>query len=130
MAHRNRPYDFHRSRLEPFKRPIQLDGTRVFSGDCPLNTLHDTCLQPSHFLWADAPVRITPAVICFPAFNGFSNFLVLKDLPEVCPLSRGARVELLSGSLQTGLRFLRHPLPATPSAHLTARFPSFVKLRM
>jgi len=88
-----------------------------------LNTLHDTRLQPSRLLWAGAPVRITPAVICFPAFNGFSNFLVPKDLPEVCPLSRGAMVELLSGSLQTGLCFLRHPLPAVPSAGLTVRFP-------
>src|SRR5262249_9679267 len=42
---------------------------------------------------------------------------------EVCPLARGVRSQPLSASLQRGVRLLPDPLPAAPSAHLTARFP-------
>ena len=46
---------------------------------------------------------------------------------EVCPLSGGVMLSTatqpLSDSLQIGLRFLHLPLPAVPSASLTARFP-------
>jgi len=47
----------------------------------------------------------------------------MNDLPEVGPLSRGAKFERLSNPLQVGLRFLWHPLPAALSAHLAVRFP-------
>jgi hypothetical protein len=61
----------------------------------------------------------------------------MSDLAEVCPLSRGVMssspcahgrsplAQPLSSPFQAGLRFLRHPLPADPSAHLAARFPLF-----
>ena len=49
----------------------------------------------------------------------------MGHLREVCSLSRGAKFEPLSNSLQVGLRFLQHPLPAPPWAHLTVRFPGF-----
>jgi len=60
-------------------------------------------------------------------FDTTIGFLVTQDHVEVCPLSRG--VMLPKGStpiqpLQAGLFFLRHPLPAVPLVHLTARFPS------
>jgi len=48
---------------------------------------------------------------------------------EVCPLSRGANLEPLSAPLQSGLRFLHHPLPAPSSAYLTAHFPFPGKIR-
>ena len=43
---------------------------------------------------------------------------------EVGPLSRGVMSQPLSDPLQAGLRFLPRPLPAAPSAHLTAGLPS------
>ena len=42
---------------------------------------------------------------------------------EVCPLSREVMFQLLSAPLQSSVRFLHLPLPATLSAYLTARFP-------
>jgi hypothetical protein len=42
---------------------------------------------------------------------------------EVCPLSRGVLLQLLSVSLQDGFRFFHPPLPAIPSAPLTVGFP-------
>jgi hypothetical protein len=65
------------------------------------------------------------AVICFPTLNGLPYFLVMRHLLEVCPLSRGTNLEPLCSSLRAGLRFLQHPLPAPPLAHLTVRFPGF-----
>jgi hypothetical protein len=61
--------------------------------------------------------------ICFPASNDFSNALVMKDLPEVCSLSRRANLEPVSPPLQRGLRFLQHPLPAAPSVGLATALP-------
>src|SRR5262245_7266356 len=43
---------------------------------------------------------------------------------DVSSLSRGVMSQPLSGPLQAGLRFLPRPLPAAPSAHLTAGLPS------
>src|SRR5262245_33296189 len=43
---------------------------------------------------------------------------------EVSSLSRGVMSQPLSGPLQAGLRFLPRPLPAAPSAHLTAGLPA------
>jgi hypothetical protein len=42
---------------------------------------------------------------------------------EVCSLSREVMFQLLSLSLQEGIRLLHLPLPATPSASLASRFP-------
>jgi hypothetical protein len=51
----------------------------------------------------------------------------MRDQTEVCPLSRGVMLlvgaQLLSGLLLAGLRLLRPPLPAAPSAFLTVCFP-------
>jgi hypothetical protein len=47
----------------------------------------------------------------------------MKDLMEVGPLSRGAKLEPLSNPLQVGFRFLHHPVPATSSACLAAYLP-------
>ncbi len=71
----------------------------------------------------DTTALSTIAAICFPTLNGLPYFLVMRHLLEVCPLSRGAKVEPLSTPLQSGLRFLQHPLPAPPSAHLAVCFP-------
>ena len=46
----------------------------------------------------------------------------MKDLAEVCPLSRGMMLQPLSIPLQDGLRFFRVPLPAISSAHLAAAY--------
>ena len=56
-------------------------------------------------------------------FIGSPSFLVKKDPMEVSPLSRGVMSQLLSASLQDGLRFFQLPLPATPSVPLTSGFP-------
>ena len=47
----------------------------------------------------------------------------MKDLAEVCPLSRGMMLQSLSISLQDGIRFFRFPLPALLSARLAGSFP-------
>jgi hypothetical protein len=47
----------------------------------------------------------------------------MRDLLEVCLLSREANLEPLSAPLQRGFRFLQHPLPAAPSVGLTTALP-------
>jgi hypothetical protein len=49
----------------------------------------------------------------------------MKDLAEVCPLSReilGSKVPSLSFLLRGGFRFFRFPVPAVPLAHLTTTY--------
>ncbi len=46
----------------------------------------------------------------------------MKDLAEVCPLSREVMLQPLSFPLQDGIRFLRFPLPAISSAYLAAAY--------
>ena len=65
----------------------------------------------------------TVAVICFPTLDGLPPFLVTRHPLEVGPLSREAKFEPLSISLQYGLRFFQHPLPTPLSTYLTVRFP-------
>ena len=48
----------------------------------------------------------------------------MKDLAEVCPLSRVVMLQPLSLPLQQGLRFFRLPSPAISSARLTAAYPT------
>ena len=66
-------------------------------------------------------------LLCAALRRGIAAILVKKDLAEVCPLSRGImsahRLNPLSAPLQTGIRFLRLPLPAAPSAFLTVGLP-------
>jgi hypothetical protein len=92
--------------------------------------LHDTHIEPSPATETgvgapanDTTALCTVAAICFPTLNSLPYFLVTRHLMEVCSLSRGAKFEPLSNPLQAGFRFLHHPLPAAPSACLTARFP-------
>lgn len=59
--------------------------------------------------------------------KGLVSHLATVDQTEVCPLSRGVMSQPLSDPLQTGFRFLRHPIPAQSTASLTVRLP--VKLR-
>ncbi len=47
----------------------------------------------------------------------------MKDLVEVCPLSRGVMLQLLSTPLQGSIRFFHIPLPAPPSVSLAGYFP-------
>jgi hypothetical protein len=49
-----------------------------------------------------------PAVICFPAFNGFSNFLVPKDLHRSLPAFAWGKY---FGKLSTSLEPLSGALP-------------------
>jgi hypothetical protein len=51
------------------------------------------------------------------------SFPSVKTRQKSAPFQVGAKSEPLSGSLQTGLRFLRPPLPAALSAYLVVRFP-------
>jgi len=43
----------------------------------------------------------------------------MKDLAEVCSLSREVMLQPLSAPLQRGFRFFRFPLPAISLGHLT-----------
>jgi hypothetical protein len=64
------------------------------------------------------------AAICFVSFLGLPNFLAMKDLVEVCTLSREVIFQPLSAPLQGGLRFFHHPVSAALSAFFTVGFPS------
>jgi hypothetical protein len=46
----------------------------------------------------------------------------MKDLAEVCPLSREGMLRPLSLPLQEGFRFFRVPLPTISSARLAAAY--------
>ncbi|MFL5706832.1 MAG: hypothetical protein ACJ8AG_29030 [Ktedonobacteraceae bacterium] len=46
----------------------------------------------------------------------------MKDLAEVCTLSRGVLLQLLSIPLQDGIRFFRIPLPAVSLARLAIAY--------
>ena len=48
----------------------------------------------------------------------------MKDLAEVCPLSRGVMLQPLFPPLQRDIRFFRFPLPATPLTRLAAAYRS------
>src|ERR1700754_4129234 len=50
--------------------------------------------------------------------------LATVDPTEVCPLSRGVMSQPLSGPLQPGVRFFRHPIPAPPTAFLAVCLPA------
>lgn len=43
---------------------------------------------------------------------------------EVGTLARGVKLPLLSVRLPNGIRFFHHPVPAFPSVHFTANFPT------
>jgi len=106
--------------------------------------LHDTHLEPPRGFApiAGAPARTMPAVICFPARGRFAKLsrderpggslpaFAWDDVAIWLRSRRSPKAQSLSSPLQRGLRFLRPPLPAGPSAHLAVRFPSFDKLRM
>jgi hypothetical protein len=47
----------------------------------------------------------------------------MNDHAEVCPLSRRVMSQPVSSPLQTGIRFLRTPLPTAPTAFLAVRLP-------
>jgi hypothetical protein len=104
--------------LKPFKRPLR-------DAVPPLRCLHDTHLEPTHVLvWKAAPtVLLFSVVICFAFLVVSPSSLVMKDPMEVCALSRGVMFQLLSTSLQSGIRFFHHPIPTNPSACLTVSFP-------
>ncbi len=53
----------------------------------------------------------------------------MKDLAEVCPLSRGMMLQSLFPPLQGDIRFLRIPLPALPLTHLAAIYRNFGRER-
>ena len=72
--------------------------------------------------WKDAPAEGT-AVICFSFLvSDAARVLVLKDLAEVCSLSREVMLQPLSPPLQSGFRFFRIPLPAISLAHLAIAY--------
>jgi hypothetical protein len=54
----------------------------------------------------------------------------MKDLAEVCPLSRGVMLQSLSILLPDGICFFRIPLPASLSAPLTGSFPLLGGMRV
>ena len=72
--------------------------------------------------------RSKPTIICFPSRSGSPSCLVTRDQVERVrgPLSRGVILFIaqpLFSPLQKDLRFFHPPIPAGPSACLTARFP-------
>lgn len=86
-------------------------------------------------LWVGASVDDLPSAvgfgcancfitaICFPTFDDLSSSLVIRDLLEVCPLSRGINLNPYPLDYRTAFAFFQHPLPAVLSAYLTAYFP-------
>ena len=95
--------------------------------------LDDTCLQPLHLAFAIVPIdpaplrrfagRCTRSLRC--VHLTFLPGAVLQSLssPTTCrkwARFRGGVMQRLSSPLQTGIRLLRHPLPAIPSAALAS----------
>jgi hypothetical protein len=91
--------------------------------------LGDTGLKSSHATVYQGPGDLVPFVhatggrrtclrrshTCWPPVEGIPHTLSpLHTTRKSAPLSGGARC-LLSGPLQSGIRFLRDPLPAVPS---------------
>jgi len=48
-------------------------------------------------------------IICFPSLQGSPIYLAKKDLLDVGSLSCQVLFQLVSGSLQVGIRFFQHP---------------------
>src|SRR5271154_2864783 len=100
-----------------------------------LHRLHDTCLESADLTFDRCPAKGFPCPVPVQGCTSLRRHLLtlLADLPsslvmedqgKVCPLSRRVMSPPVSKPLQLGLRFLPHPLPALPSARLTARLPS------
>ena len=70
-----------------------------------------------------APADPRAAVICLPPLGGSAGLLAKGDPSDVCSLSRRANFEPVSASLQSGIRFFRHPTPAHPSDALACYLP-------
>jgi hypothetical protein len=64
-----------------------------------------------------------PPSFAFLSGEDYTDYLAKKHRSEVCSFSCRANSEPVSAPLQHGFRFLRHPLPAPPSAFLAVRFP-------
>jgi hypothetical protein len=63
-------------------------------------------------------------------FKPFCPVLAIQDPSEVSPLSGRAKIEPLSGPLQIGIRFFRHPIPTRPRARSRGRPSTFLWERM
>ena len=87
-----------------------------------INQLCDTNRLPLTAV-EGAPVDPKATVICFPSLGGSAGLLAKEDPSDVCSLSRRAKSEPVSASLQSGIRFFRHPTPAYPSDALAAILP-------
>lgn len=70
-----------------------------------------------------ASAHVDCPFICFPALKDYASYLVMRDQLEVCPLSCRAMFQLVSGPLQSGIRFLQPPLPTPPTASLAVDLP-------
>ncbi len=70
-----------------------------------------------------APVNQKATVISFPSLGSSASVLAKRDLSDVCSLSRRAKPEPVSVSLQNGIRFFRPPTPVYPSGSLTTVLP-------
>lgn len=92
----------------------------AMSAGAPVNKLNDVLVG-----YKIAISLIT--AICFPAYNDFSNALVMKDLLKVCLLSHDANIERLSAALHSGVCFFQHPLPTVPSVGLATALPNIGK---
>lgn len=77
---------------------------------------------------ADA-ARLSPYPICFPSLNNCSSYLAMKDLVEVCSLSRRIMFQSIFPRLRRDLRFFHIPLPAAPTVFLAVHLPFMAILR-
>lgn len=76
---------------------------------------------PFNALFSGRSHRLTSTLI-----NKSLSFSPVKTSQKSAPFQGEAKSEPLSGSLQTGLRLLWPPLPATPSPFLAVRIPLWV----
>src|SRR5215475_9892974 len=90
-------------------------------------TLGQSMACQSLSTWETAPTSVSvetlfDVVIYSASLISSSNALVMKDLVEVGPLSRGVMLQPLSHPLQAGVRFFHIPVSAPLSAFLAVGF--------
>ena len=114
------------------KQPLQ--GFHLAPATC-LCCLYDTRLEPADLALVFSPVHLVPRRNASGGCTRDFHHVHLQFPPcRFCWLSRnerpagsqarfrgGVMLQLLSDSLQTGIRFLQSPLPAIPTTHLTMR---------
>jgi hypothetical protein len=121
QASNNAPAGYDRARLRRPTTPLTERGRPIGLG---VNLDITTAGPATEIRRGPHHGRCRPRQICFAPRAGWLSVHVRRHPGEVSSLSRGVMSQPLSGPLPAGHRFLPRPLPAAPSAGLTAGLPA------